>query len=91
MAANLEELPAPLKREILSYLLLVDLQNCRLVCSSFCELANEHAFYSLRLMIDSESSRIFDEIARSDRLRKHVRKVTIETALEDYEYVRLWR
>ena len=89
MAVQFDVLPGFLKREILAHVPPSDLPHCRLVSSSISEFATERVFRSVILKVDALSARAFEQIGRSDRLRKHVREVTVETNCENYEYVRL--
>ena len=87
MTTAFETLPAPLKRKIFSHVPLQDLPTCRLISSNISEFATERVFESVKLKVDYRSAQVFQEIARSDRLRRYVREVNVDTVLENGEYV----
>ncbi|SPJ79105.1 uncharacterized protein FTOL_07496 [Fusarium torulosum] len=72
---------------ICSYLTHQSLANLRLACRHFNDIALPHQYRSLRLEAFGDSVQRFVDIAKSPRLHKLVRKITIDTHVDfDFEY-----
>lgn len=87
MNVTLNDLPIELKRAICRQMPQPDLLDARLASSELCAFTTEFAFHSVSLLADKEAAGDFASIARSIALRKHVRHVTLDTRLEDYDHV----
>ena len=86
MTLTFDGLPVDVKRIICEHVPKADLLNVRLVSSTLCALATGFAFQSISLLADAEVAKAFVNISASDALRRHVRHVTLDTNLEDYDY-----
>jgi len=87
MTVTFDGLPIEVKRAICRYIPQSDFLNARLASSELCTLATEFAFQSATLLANKEATENFVSISKSSVLRKHVRHVTLDTRLEDNDYV----